>query len=816
MIRVEEITVHEFRGIRELTLDLKGSNFAVCGPNGTGKSGIVDALEFALTGNISRLSGAGTGGLSVKEHGPHVDSRNKPDQAYVTLKVTIPSLGKQATIHRSVKDAKSPTITPDDADVRDVFDAVALHPEFVLSRRELIRYVLSEPGKRSKEVQALLRLDEIETLRAVLQKIANASSKTSEQLQPPKRDAGIALATALQVTDLNVVNLLAQVNARRAVLSLPEITALTATTSLKDGLASQAGGAAPSRVPKVQAESDLKVLAEALEALADASFVADCNAAKEACEDLAKDPAALEAVSREALLRSALKLFDGDHCPVCDTAWAPEHFKQHVDEKLEHFAEVAARRKVIEEQFQSIAEKIDSARSALAAAKKYGPLLEPAVDVTPLGAYQERLVGWSNQLGAFVPLSKSIDCLSVAAVAPDLSETLTALAAGVAAIPEPTEQEAARDYLLIGQEKLERHRTASLELKRAQDRAAKAAKVLELYGTVTTAALDAIYKEVETAFSDLYREVNRDDESAFTAQLTPSIGKLGFDVDFYGRGHFPPGAYHSEGHQDGMGLCLYLALMGHLQKAGFTFAVLDDVLMSVDSGHRREVCNLLRAQFPDTQFIVTTHDEIWLRHMKTAGLIQPGGSAHFRKWTVDLGPTEWDDKDVWDEIEADVASGKVQAAAGTLRHYLEYFAREICHRLRAKVEFHGDAQHSLGDLLLPALAAVGDAFKQGKKAANSWGNQPVVEAIAAQEAIFAEARKATNVDEWQLNKAVHYNEWASLHKADFEPVVAAFKQLVSVLKCQTCSEVFYITPAFGNKEAFRCRCGIVNVSLLSK
>jgi hypothetical protein len=32
------------------------------------------------------------------------------------------------------------------------------------------------------------------------------------------------------------------------------------------------------------------------------------------------------------------------------------------------------------------------------------------------------------------------------------------------------------------------------------------------------------------------------------------MGKLGFDVDFYGSG-FPPGAYHSKGYQDGIINC---------------------------------------------------------------------------------------------------------------------------------------------------------------------------------------------------------------------------------------------------------------------
>src|SRR3989344_9608838 len=101
MIKVEKIQIEEFRGIRNLTLELDSKNYAICGPNGTGKSGVVDALEFALTGNISRLSGEGMGNVSVKEHAPHVDSRNNPEKARVTVTFKIPSLGnKQAVLVR--------------------------------------------------------------------------------------------------------------------------------------------------------------------------------------------------------------------------------------------------------------------------------------------------------------------------------------------------------------------------------------------------------------------------------------------------------------------------------------------------------------------------------------------------------------------------------------------------------------------------------------------------------------------------------------------------------------------------------------------
>src|SRR5712692_1916560 len=114
MIKIESIRIQEFRGIRDLTLNLKGKNFAVCGPNGTGKSGVVDALEFALTGSISRLTGEGTDNLSVKDHAPHVDSRSSPAKARVTITATIPKVKKTVTIVRSVAAATSPVISPSD------------------------------------------------------------------------------------------------------------------------------------------------------------------------------------------------------------------------------------------------------------------------------------------------------------------------------------------------------------------------------------------------------------------------------------------------------------------------------------------------------------------------------------------------------------------------------------------------------------------------------------------------------------------------------------------------------------------------------
>ena len=111
MIKLETAHIEEVRGIRKLDIDFRKGTFAISGPNGSGKSGVIDAIEFGLTGQIGRLTGRGTKGLSVSEHGPHVDKTKFPDAAFVELKVFLPG-------HRKVSDDHPKGLRPEEAQDR--------------------------------------------------------------------------------------------------------------------------------------------------------------------------------------------------------------------------------------------------------------------------------------------------------------------------------------------------------------------------------------------------------------------------------------------------------------------------------------------------------------------------------------------------------------------------------------------------------------------------------------------------------------------------------------------------------------------------
>ena len=382
------------------------------------------------------------------------------------------------------------------------------------------------------------------------------------------------------------------------------------------------------------------------------------------------------------------------------------------------------------------------------------------------------------------------------------------------ALPDLSKEEAAKEFLIVAQEKYDRCREAQRALEMAVRRAGLAVNVFEHYGIVSTAVLEGIYDKVQQDFTEYYSFINRDDEEKFEGKLTPSVGKLAFDVDFYGRGKFPPGAYHSEGHQDSMGLCLYLALMKHMLGDGFTLSVLDDVLMSVDAGHRREVCTLLKQKFPKTQFILTTHDPVWLKFMETEKLIQ--GSISFGGWTVNSGPQVWKEDDVWKQIDDKLAKVDVPGAAATLRRYLELVSTILADNLRARVEFHGNGQYNLGDLRPGVLTAWKAQLQEA----------PGLRCLLGKEVKIAEASQtdakqkvaATKSEEWMINKAVHFNAWAALQPKEFAAVAAAFQALLKSMQCTNpkCGEFVCVSPMMGDREALRCGCGTTNINLIKK
>lgn len=816
MIKLGVLHIEEFRGIRELELDFNYQSFAVHGPNGSGKSGVVDAIGFALTGSIARLTGAGTSSVSVKNHAPHVKSKGDPDAARVSLTFKDTVSGQESTITRTVKDAGEYTLVPDTPELRAALDTALAHPEIALSRRELIKFILAESSKRSQEVQALLQLDKIEVnrkaLRSALTKVDADKRSSALNVQTAKQ----SVETHLEIENASAGEVKTAINKSRKILKLKEFTEVKLSTNLKEGLDDEKDekafdkGSATREVAAYQAKlDDSSELDEAISKLLST------------CEQITKS-GDLELIKNRSFLQTGLELIaDEGICPLCDTPWkTPDELKAHLNEKIESSKELARINGEIHADATTLKEILVSERGLLKPVHSQSVAWQGVAEQEILQTRLDLLIEFETLLKDASSAFALKERLEAGALkhTDEMKDTVKKLAAKIAAQPDTSERSKAHSHLILAAEKWNNYAKAKLTEAAAVVAADRAKLIYDKYCEVADEMLETLYSEVENRFSEFYGAINQDDEGDFKAKFKPDGAKLELLVDFYGLGMFPPGAYHSEGHQDGMGICLYLALIEKIMGKNFSLSVLDDVVMSVDVNHRKQFCELLSNEFPDTQFIITTHDEIWAKQMQTTGLIKSGSDVRFRGWSVDNGPIYEQGKVFWDTIDESLDKDEVSAAAHTLRRGLEAELPDIAEALGARVAYRGDAKYELGDFQHAVKGRHGDLLKLATASADSWNNQTEKDKVQKLKDVRTAAALTHDKESWAMNLQVHYNDWATMTAAEFRDVVKAWHDFLDLFLCSNpdCEPWITVAGRPGNEESLRCRCGDYNLNLLKK
>jgi hypothetical protein len=816
VIQIESIHIQEFRGIRDLTLVMNGSNFVVSGPNGSGKSGVVDAIQFALSGEIGRLKGAGTGDLSISDHGPHVERRSDPEAACVSLTVYIPYLCKSATITRTIKKPKQPKIAPNEKAVEAVFAQVAEHPELILARREIIKFIVTEATQRSRDVQTLLKLDDIDQVRATLKSTENKLNMEHNAAKTQSDSAEESLKRHLDIPVLKSEDLLAAVNKKRRLLSLQPLVDLKNDTDLSEGLAT---GTSPEVAGqnKESALADVRVLAEAIENGVESSIATAVESLLKNIVKVETDLVLLPMIRRHSFLKLGLDFIDQPRCPLCDAEWEIDKLRSHIQGKLQKSKEAQALRDQILGFGQTVSAEIIRLRGWIEPLRK---LPEAQGDTAArLSEWSGALIAFSQSLGSLDGILGAKERLESgwAATPVQLADDLKAIREKIMARPDKSVTIEANKFLVVAQERLNNFRVARRHAEEKKSHASRGKAAYKIYNQVSEAALLTLYREVEEEFGSYYRFINQDDEEEFKARFEPTEGKLGLLVDFHEKGMFPPAAYHSEGHQDGMGVCLYLALVRRVLDKDFTFVVLDDVVSSVDSQHRKQFCKLLKTKFASTQFLITTHDQVWAKQLRTEGIVSAKTAVAFQTWTVETGPVLDEVGEVWDKINADLARNDVPTAAGRLRRHLEFVAADLADELGAKVNFRADGGYDMGELLSAVIGRQGELLKCALKAAKSWDDAAAIAKVEELQKTRQQILAEKEGEQWVINKAIHYNEWAALSKNDFKPVVKAFSELLEQFRCTKpkCDSWLSLTPR-NDPVDLRCACGASRLNLLGK
>jgi len=313
-MKLLELEIENIRGIKHVLLTPNGENMVIWGPNGAGKSAVVDAIDFLFTGQISSLIGAGTAGITLKNHGPHIDQR--PVDAFVRAKIQIDGVDEPIKLERKMSSPKR-LLYPEEykARVKTILE-VAARGQNVLSRRQILKYVAAEPSRRAAEVQALLNLREIEDIRKALGKTQRTADSEYKNAQIRVEASQKDVQTTLNLSSFSMGGVLDKINELRRVLGGGPLTELT-ISSFKAGITAPSARPPPSGINPEMVKSDANALMERIKPVE--PFVSKKDEdLRRLVKELREDEHLRRELASRKLIEMGLTLLDEEGaCPLC-------------------------------------------------------------------------------------------------------------------------------------------------------------------------------------------------------------------------------------------------------------------------------------------------------------------------------------------------------------------------------------------------------------------------------------------------------------------------------------------------------------------
>ncbi|MGO9622079.1 MAG: ATP-binding protein [Desulfobaccales bacterium] len=334
-MKILSLNIQNIRGIKEADLTLDGKNFVIWGPNGSGKSAVVDAIDFLLTGQIARLIGEGTAGITLAKHGPHIDYTKDPSQSFVKAVVQVPGVSKEVTLRRCMANPEKLEVQGADISQLDEILELAGRRQHSLSRREILRYVAAQAGKRSAEVQALLNLEELETIRKAIGRVLTQAKTDKNNAMVAVTNAENNIKTTLSLGVFAKDAMIGKVNEIRGFLggsSLAEVD----SNNLKDNIS-------PPPPTGVAATLNPKLIENQIASLK-ATLPSDTIKVKDAdsilrfdIQSIKANAQALKDANRLALIKLGISLLDGSgECPLCGWIWDAEELSSNLMRREEN------------------------------------------------------------------------------------------------------------------------------------------------------------------------------------------------------------------------------------------------------------------------------------------------------------------------------------------------------------------------------------------------------------------------------------------------------------------------------------------------
>jgi wobble nucleotide-excising tRNase len=694
-IKIKQLSINGLRGIKDaLILPLNERSVLLYGDNGTGKSSISDSLEWFYTDAVAHLSSTE---IDLKDA-----LRNcyleEADTSFIKLNYNKPILDgdKNLVVKRGKLVSEFSNTTND---FKDYLSQSA--NENLLLRYQFLRdFIDQTKGDKLKILSDIIGFSEVTKAKEILKKAYNSlkgeikNQNFENQINTQKQ----ALIEKIGAAVSREENLFEKIN---------EII-----EPYKTGISIQSISDIDKVLNHIKAPVNNKLIAEL-------AFLENCKASIETLkneiafidteytkyflefEKISNDVQSIMQTFLSDLLTVGKKVLDKKYhreesCPLCLQPKSVEDLKQEINDRLKEIEESSKKKIVFDSAKQSILlisderlKRVDAIGASILINDTSNSTIKTSLSNLKLkiSAYQK---AGNEKVTSGIKISNPIDLKfqpSDFAIIESISNRIQQIQAALKSDNTTvlySNISAAKDaFLKIKRFEVERERLEaqknSLEII-FNEFVKRQKEGLENFINAFSGTINDFYQYMNPG--ELFEEIK-----IITIGEDDELNGITIEYSYNNHKVSPPQKYFSESHLNCFGISFFLASVIAFNKKN-KFLVLDDVISSFDSNHRKRFADLLFEKFKDWQIILLTHEEEWFQYIRQLAK-KNSWLINEVKWHDDNKTTFLEEKpnDIKELIETSISNGDINFLGNPIRKYLEHILKNICLNLEVKLSF---------------------------------------------------------------------------------------------------------------------------------
>lgn len=784
MPKIKAITIRAVRGIRdEIRLEPRGKSLLIQGDNGTGKSSVVQALEWALRGKKAPTDGTAYRG----EEGFRVHVLERAASAKVELELTGDSRIVATLAGTSV-----------DACAADYQGSCTKADPF-LRRSQLLQFLGQKPIERFRYLESFLDLNEADRIREQLAERATALKGRAEALKQDRQNAlnAISLAmpsnrrplavtwVALERSFFAWARELSLIEHEEHQWSAVELAAKKAHDTAADD------SSATKRVRLESAITTLGALHGEVTALPDLL---------RSSQRLTQEVERTTDAGLVALLEHARAHFErapDEHCPVCEQEIDPASVAESIRNRLASLTTVKSL--MTERDTSSDVWRRCFHRVAEALARtKEDFQVSPQDSAPPTVA----LLAEAADVVDFAAKVVAVGCEPVRQwMLSAVQSLMDQLAASASEIP----REDKTDLILFSKavdEAVKRRVSTDLVSFLEADVEEQARQLGAIAEAIRLARQDVAQKlldEIAATVAEYYRLIHPEDHAAEVTgapkiDVQRNRGGIAFlRGSFNDRAVEDPRWVYSDGHLDTVGICVFLALRRFRadQTGDAKLMVLDDVVLSIDLSHARRLLEVLRDHFSDHQVLLFTHNGLFASWVQS--LLPSFERKTITGWTLEGGVKLGDLKSASQRLSKSIEeSASPKEIAQAMMTLMDEALLEARFAYQLSVPARRGEQYTLAELWDPLCKRLKEIEKALK--APLGNTRELLEQL-------------TDLPRVRNMLAAHENEFArEFPLTAIRDLAILCRELMSRLHCAECASFVEPVPTRSKPDLVSCRC----------